>query len=109
MKFNIKGHKTADGNLHLCKTCVHGMYTEGHKQSEALTYCQMIEQPIHMRVSDCSSHLAKGTLGLSQMERMAWRIGTNKKTKKIGFYTPQDYTRQIYNNIDPEVDFGPDD
>lgn len=108
MGFYIKGHKTVTSGKNLCESCKFGVSVRGYATREELVYCHKIEKPMQFQVSECNRYEAENTLAKWELERMAWRIGTDKKTKKIGFYTPMDL-RTVDQS---KVDFGngnPDD
>ena len=108
MSFYIKGHKTPVSGKNLCESCKSGMIIKGQATRDEFIYCHKLEKTLQIQVADCNRYEAENTLAKWEMERMAWRIGTDKKTKKIGFYTPIDMR-----SVDRDkVDFGsgnPDD
>ena len=104
MNFNIKGYKTPKSGENLCKDCRNCVELKGHRDSETIAYCQLMEKPVPMVVADCNKYIQVGTLHLYEMERMAWRVGMNKKSRKIGFFTPQDYHKSRY-NPDSDLEF----
>ena len=111
MRFNIRGHHTAHSESDICKHCRHCIRTSGQKLHEEISHCQIHDRNIHFQVSECSSFESKTAMTKFEMTQIAWKVGLDKKTQKIGFYSPSDYKKNRLNK-DSKIEFptpNPDD
>ena len=104
MRFTIRGSKTSHSDSDLCKHCRHCIRTQGRKLDEVLNQCQIHDKLIPFPVDECSSFEDKLAMTKYEMTQIAWKIGLDRKTQKIGFYSPKDYRKHKLDD-NPTVEF----
>lgn len=93
MHVTIKGHRTTTDSVNLCTKCQHAQCVSGRSISEQTVFCAVMDRFVPFLVTECNKYLGIGTLSRHEMDRIAWRIALDKRTKKIGFYSPKQLGR----------------
>ena len=80
------GGKPASGESR-CDTCVYARIIRGYAQSERITICDRLFQPIHIpfKVMECTDYADKRLPCVEDMEEIAWRLRTKKAGARAGF------------------------
>lgn len=85
-KLKIK-NGTPVGSAHLCRTCVHGQFTTGYRESEVLVICtnsspaRMVPFPVH----DCTDYWDRHRPGYDEMNKLALDFGVTRRKPTAGF------------------------
>jgi len=87
MQFSIKGGKTDDGSIDMCRSCSHAhIYTDTHGDHKICTNAGSL-LPIWGQVSRCNDYQLLGH-STWEFEKIAWILET-KKGKPVGFRPPK--------------------
>ena len=78
---------TPVGSESKCDSCKFSLVVRGFRESEEVTYCDWLNQPIRMlfQVRDCSRHEHKSRPTWDQMEELALEIRPSPTLKPAGF------------------------
>lgn len=70
-----------------CDTCVYSRIIRGYAESERITICDRLFEPLHIpfRVRECSDYADKRLPCLEDLEEIAWQLRTQSAGKKAGF------------------------
>lgn len=70
-----------------CDTCVYARIIRGYSESEKITICDRIFEPIHIpfRVRDCSDYLDRRLPCVEDLEDIAWVLRSKSAGKNAGF------------------------
>lgn len=92
----IHGNKTPDFNDdNLCGHCKNAVIVKGVKYGQEKHYCMKIGEVISFNVNECTSYQDHNTPSLWEMQKIAWKVVTDKKTKQIGFMSPNDAWKAV--------------
>ena len=86
MPFQVKSG-TPIGSESKCVTCKFSMLLRGFRESEELTYCDFLTQPIlvSFQVRECSRYVHRSRPTWDQMEELALEIRPSATLKPAGF------------------------
>jgi len=89
--FQVKSG-TPIGSQSQCVTCKFSMLLRGFRESEELTYCDFLTQPILVgfQVRECSRYVHRSRPTWDQMEELAIEIRPSSTLKPAGFCLEQD-------------------
>jgi hypothetical protein len=78
---------TPVGQASRCDTCVYARIIRGYAQSEKITICDRIFQPVRIPfpVSECTDYLDKRLPCIEDLEQMAWELRSKSAGKRAGF------------------------
>lgn len=79
----------AEGSL--CLSCRNGQSIRGQGINEEIVHCTHLGERVRFRVTECSSYDDRSKPTLRAMSQIAWQVSSDKKTKQIGFLTPQEF------------------
>lgn len=70
-----------------CDTCVYARIIRGYSESEKITLCDRIFEPIRIpfRVRECSDYLDRRLPCVEDLEDIAWVLRSKSAGKKAGF------------------------
>ena len=70
-----------------CDTCVYARMIRGYSESEKITICDRIFEPIRIpfRVRECSDYLDKRLPCVEDLEDIAWVLRSKSAGKRAGF------------------------
>ena len=70
-----------------CDSCVYARIIRGYSESEKLTFCDRIFEPVRIpfRVRDCSDYLDKRLPCVEDLEDIAWVLRSKSAGKRAGF------------------------
>lgn len=70
-----------------CDTCVYSRIIRGYSQSEKITFCDRIFEPVRIPfpVRECSDYLDKRLPCVEDLEDIAWILRSKSAGKKAGF------------------------
>jgi len=70
-----------------CDSCVYARIIRGYSESEKLTFCDRIFEPVSIpfRVRDCSDYLDKRLPCVEDLEDIAWVLRSKSAGKRAGF------------------------
>ena len=74
----------------LCQTCRHSTVARG-ANGEVLVHCHSLEADVRFDVVRCNEYEGRSTASLHEMKQVAWRISVDRKTKQVGFVSPQEW------------------
>lgn len=82
----VYGGSTEGEDSSLCDYCIHSLVLKGRAESERLTVCDRLYQPVRVpfRVVECSCYADKRLPDVSDMEDIAWEL-TKESAKTTGF------------------------
>lgn len=91
VQFSMKGTEKA-----LCATCRNALRMTDDR-GDVRTICH-VSNPIWITrcVVRCSDYDEVGRMQLYEMKAVAWRLETDKKTRKIGFVPPSEWRKGLY-------------
>lgn len=80
---------TPVGQESRCDSCVYSRIIRGYSQSEKITLCDRIFEPIRIPfpVRECSDYLDKRLPCVEDLEDIAWILRSKSAGKKAGFVT----------------------
>ena len=79
---------TPVGQASRCDTCVYARIIRGYAQSEKITICDRIFQPLHIPfpVMECSDYLDKRLPCIEDLEQIAWELRSKSAGNRAGFH-----------------------
>ena len=89
--FKIYGHQTRSGKVELCRTCRHAHIHKGAANGQEMMVCQAIfENPFRVTypIVECNEYRDATLPSLSDMNKVAWFINSDKVTGRVGFTRP---------------------
>ena len=94
---------TPVGQESRCDTCVYSRIIRGYAQSEKITLCDRIFEPmpIPFAVAECTDYVDKRLPCIEDMEEIAWILRSKNAGKKAGFVPVTEIT-------DPEEEDEPE-
>lgn len=87
MRFKIHGTHTTKGEP-LCPSCSHSFVRKGAAQGDEDTLCNVFYEdaiPITYPVIECNRYNNRDIPSLSEMNKIAWFITSDRRTGKVGF------------------------
>ena len=90
---------TPAGTQSRCDTCVYARIIRGYGESEKITICDRIFQPLHIpfKVMECSDYVDRRLPCIEDMEEIAWSLRSKSAGHKAGFVPlagPQDDSQE---------------
>jgi len=81
---------TPVGQASRCDTCVYARIIRGYSQSEKITLCDRLFQPLRIPfpVSECTDYVDKRLPCIEDLEQMAWELLSKSAGKRAGFVFP---------------------
>jgi hypothetical protein len=78
---------TPVGQESKCDTCVYARIIRGYSESEKITLCDRIFDPVRIpfRVRECSDYLDRRLPCVEDLEDIAWMLRSKSAGKKAGF------------------------
>jgi hypothetical protein len=78
---------TPVGSESRCDTCTHARIIQGYAESERITFCDAMYDPIRIpfKVSQCSDYDDKRLPSVTAMEQIAWYLRTRSAGNVAGF------------------------
>jgi hypothetical protein len=78
---------TPVGQASRCDSCVYAGIIRGYAQSEKITLCDRLFEPIRIPfpVSECTDYLDKRLPCIEDLEQMAWELRSKSAGKRAGF------------------------
>ena|SRR5215467_5707210 len=78
---------TPIGTQSRCDTCVYSRIIRGYAESEKITICDRIFQPLHIpfKVMECSDYVDRRLPCVEDLEEIAWFLRTKSAGHKAGF------------------------
>ena len=78
---------TPVGDESRCDTCTHARIIEGYAESERITFCDAMYDPIRIpfKVRQCSDYEDKRLPSIELMEKDAWYLRTKSAGHEAGF------------------------
>jgi len=78
---------TPVGQASRCDSCVYARIIRGYAQSEKITLCDRIFQPLHIpfAVSECSDYVDKRLPCIEDLEEIAWELKSMSAGRRAGF------------------------
>lgn len=64
---------------------------QGVQFHERIVRCSVVEGVVEFKVVECNGYKHKNEPDLWEMKKIAWRIASDRKAKKIGFFAPEKY------------------
>src|SRR5215470_6288235 len=79
---------TSVGQESRCDSCVYARIIRGYSQSEKITICDRIFEPIRIPfpVMECTDYLDKSLPCIEDLEQMAWELRSKSAGKRAGFH-----------------------
>lgn len=87
IKVKINGHATRSGKP-LCPSCSHAFIRKGAANGQEVTLCRVLyEEAIQITypIVECSEYREAGLPSLSEMNKIAWFITSDKRPGQAGF------------------------
>ncbi len=85
-KVNVK-NGTPVGNAHLCRSCLHGQFTTGYRETDVLVICtnstpaRLVPFPVH----ECSDYWDRNRPSFGQMHKLALDFSEGRRQRVRGF------------------------
>ena len=78
---------TPVGQASRCDSCVYSRIIRGYAQSEKITLCDRLFEPIRIpfAVMECTDYLDKRLPCIEDLEQIAWELRSKSAGKKAGF------------------------
>jgi hypothetical protein len=78
---------TPVGQASRCDSCVYSRIIRGYAQSEKITLCDRLFEPIRIPfpVMECTDYLDKRLPCIEDLEQIAWELRSKSAGKKAGF------------------------
>ena len=97
---------TTVGQASRCDSCVYARIIRGYAQSEKITICDRLFEPIRIPfpVSECTDYLDKRLPCIEDLEQMAWELRSKSAGKRAGFV----FIRPSEDQGEPEVEDAPE-
>ncbi|HEX7287952.1 MAG TPA: hypothetical protein VF532_17315 [Candidatus Angelobacter sp.] len=78
---------TPVGQESKCDTCVYSRIIRGYSESEKITFCDRIFEPVRIpfRVRECSDYMDKRLPCVEDLEDIAWVLRSKSAGKRAGF------------------------
>jgi hypothetical protein len=78
---------TPMGNEHLCRSCSHGQYIVGYRESDVLVVCTNLYPAtvVPFTVRECSEYWDRNRPSLSQMHKLALSFSDGRRRPTPGF------------------------
>ena len=95
MKLKIHGWNTRSGEQQLCKTCSNAFIRKGTAHDQEVVMCEvMFEVPVRITypIVECNKYRNANLPSLSDMNKIAWFLNSDKTTGRIGFTKPERVT-----------------
>lgn len=85
-KVNVK-NGTPVGNAHLCRTCSHGQFTAGYRETDVLVICASAEPSrlVPFPVHECTAHWDRNRPSYMQMQKFALHLTPERRKPVNGF------------------------
>ena len=85
MNVKIQGGTRPMEAPRLCDRCWSGVVLRGPADSEELVFCERLERPITMRVTQCSRFEDRTEESLHELREIAWTIERSPENGRFGF------------------------
>ena len=76
----------------LCRTCSNCVRIQGKAVSETLLYCKAADElrsiPLPFEAYECTKYRDKRKPNLYSLEKVAWILRSDNRTKTVGFVSP---------------------
>lgn len=89
----IKGG-TTKGQTNLCKTCRESMITRDRNNHEVTLCLYSRVRQITAPIAECNKYDNMSMPSLYDLKQIAWSVETDKKSSKIGFYSPEEQRKR---------------
>jgi hypothetical protein len=98
---------TPVGQASRCDSCVYARIIRGYAQSEKITICDRLFEPIRIPfpVSECTDYLDKRLPCIEDLEQMAWELRSKSAGKRAGFV----FVRPSQEQDEPEGEAEPEE
>jgi len=85
-KFNEKNGMPA-GNDHLCRTCSHGQFTTGYRETDVMVICATAEPSrlVPFPVHECTAYWDRHRPSMQMMQKYALNLVQERKKPVQGF------------------------
>ena len=85
-KLNVK-NGTPVGNDHLCRSCSHGQYMTGYRESEVLVICGNLTpaMAVPFPVYECTDFWDRNRPSWDEMSKLALDFGESRRRPTAGF------------------------
>ena len=89
-KLNVK-NGTPVGNAHLCRTCSHGQFTTGYRETDVMVICAnstpafVVPFPVH----ECTDYWDRNRPNMLQMQKYALNLVQERRKPVKGFSMPR--------------------
>jgi hypothetical protein len=85
-RVNVK-NGTPMGNEPLCRSCAHGQYTTGYRESEVLVICANASPArlVPFSVYECTDYWDRNRPGYEEMTKLALNLGDGRRKRIRGF------------------------
>lgn len=79
---------TPVGQASRCDSCIYARIIRGYAQSEKITICDRIFEPIRIPfpVSECTDYVDKRLPCIEDLELIAWELRSKSAGKRAGFH-----------------------
>jgi hypothetical protein len=98
---------TPSGQASRCDSCVYARIIRGYAQSEKITICDRLFEPIRIPfpVCECTDYLDKRLPCIEDLEQMAWELRSKSAGKRAGFVfvAPSDNQDESEPEVEPEI------
>jgi hypothetical protein len=96
---------TPVGNESRCDTCSHARIIQGYAESERITFCDAMYDPIRIpfKVSQCSDYEDKRLPTLKAMEDVAWFLRIKSAGSVAGFVSAKEMQALRERGEEPET------
>ncbi len=87
-KVNVK-NGTPVGNAHLCRTCLHGQFTTGYRETDVLVICTnpTPARLVPFPVCECTDYWDRNRPSFGQMHKLALDFSEGRRKPVRGFST----------------------
>lgn len=93
-RIKISGGTVKDPKETLCRTCSHGTYMRGLRDSQEVVKCSIFESQVHFKVVDCNGFNSSAEPSLYDMKQIAWVLVTKEREGKFGFISGKQYKKE---------------
>lgn len=85
MNVKVQGGTRSVEAPRLCDRCWSGVVLRGPADSEELVFCELLERPVTIRVTQCSRFEDRTEESLHELREIAWTIAPSPVTERFGF------------------------
>ena len=79
----------------LCESCQFALIIRGESESQLRIACGFNNMgPVKFKVTACTGYNQRTATPLHEMNRMAWHLCVDKKTREMGFISPNERRKQ---------------